>query len=190
LKQISFLKFFFQKIFFRFFQTFLFTGKSVSQASWPQGIRLPVPPEHTKAIMEQLLGSTASTSKGHASILNQKEGAIALSQLQQIAVLSQQCLGQSSGLPLHLTRGNSAKSTDQHDDDLMAQGSDCAEIEVNSSTSDMSEKVQDLDLDLSEAMPEEDIMDMEEDDVLDATDMARLRLANFTFLGEIAHQMG
>ena len=49
----------------------------------------------------------------------------------------------------------------------MTQASDGADAEVNSSTSDMSEKMQDIDLDLSETQPEEEAMVMEEDDDMD-----------------------
>lgn len=49
------------------------------------------------------------------------------------------------------------------EDDVATQGSDCAEADLNSSTSDMSDKLHDLDADVLEASAEGDLADDEDD---------------------------
>ncbi|OQV12153.1 Ubiquitin carboxyl-terminal hydrolase 34 [Hypsibius exemplaris] len=82
----------------------------------------------------------------------------------------------------------SFSSSNLPEDEDMGQDSDCADNEVNSSTSDMSQKEQDLDMDLSETVAEGNLADLEEDDGMDVVMMKSASSPRHSFLGSTSEE--
>ena len=179
--------------------------------SWPSKVRLSTIAD--SAIVEQLLSSSTFT-KGRSSLADlgmmEKLATIGPSLHQFITqqhsplnitastshnsgggVVS---MGNNSGSAMDSfdTSGGSLSAlmtATAADDEEMTQGSDCgADVEINSSTSDMSGKEKDLDMELSETMPEGEMADVEDDDdELESMDisseetMAKLRCASMLY---------